>query len=73
MLARHEQHQMTQVRIIVWYKAKRRGLREDLSAIVDIKRSSQLISGARLNQGVQIHHGSTVFPQERVQKILAIG
>jgi len=59
---------MTQVRVILRRKAKRGGLGENFPPIINIERVCQLETRSGSNQGIQIQHGPTIFPYERMEK-----
>src|SRR6516162_4323976 len=63
---------MTQVSVIVRRETERRGLGEDLTPVVDVESICQLQARSRGNQGIQILHRPAVFPQESVEKIVAV-
>src|SRR5262245_8485492 len=69
----NEQNDMAEIFVVDRRDAERDRLRENLSSIIDVEGVGELQSGTRRNESVQVEHGTTLFPDECVQEIVAIG
>jgi hypothetical protein len=71
-LARNQQDQVSQVRVVVGRETERRSFGQDFPAIIDVERVRQLPSRTRRNERVQVERWAALFPDEGVQEIAAV-
>jgi len=72
LFARNQEDHVAEIFVVDWRDAFGNGLRQNLSAVIDVEGICELQARAWGNDTVQVNHPCALLPHERVEKVVAI-